>query len=303
MPKETKGYLMLASATILWGLAGAMYKYFFSSQALGPSSLAMVRLSGSALLLMLFLSLYNPSLLRIQKGDIKRLIFFGLAGIACAQFFYLYTISKMNVAVAVFLQYLAPAVIAIYMVCWKKESLGRQGLIALLLAMVGSALIVADQVLVGLLIHLAGLLSGFASAIAFAIYIVYGKTLLERYNSWAVLAYGELFGMIPFWFLAPPWVVLRQHYGWHTWIFFGYVILFSTLIPFGLALMGLRYIKPAPASITMMLEPVMAGVFAFLLLGETLSSLQLAGCVLILTAVVALNLEKSPGSNTVPPPG
>ena len=58
--------------------------------------------------------------------------------------------------------------------------------------------------------------------------------------------------------------------------------------------MGLRYLQPAPASITLMLEPVMAGVFAFLLLGEILSGLQLAGCSLILAAVVVLNLRQKP---------
>ena len=71
-------------------------------------------------------------------------------------------------------------------------------------------------------------------------------------------------------------------------------VIFATLIPYGLALMGLRYLKPAPASITMMLEPVMAGIFAYLLLGETLSGMQLAGCSLILAAVVALNLTQKP---------
>lgn len=293
MPEETKGYLMLVTATVLWGLAGALYKYFFN-QALTPSIMVMIRLSGSSLILMLFLLLYNPSLLRLDKGDLKRLIFFGLAGMACIQFFYLYTISKLNVATAVFLQYLAPAFIAIYAVCWKKESLGRQGFMALLLAMAGSALIVADQALMGLSQHLAGLLSGFASAITFAFYVLYGKTLLERYNPWVVLAYGQLFGAIPFWFLAPPWLVMRQHYGWQIWLFFGYTVIFSTLIPYGLALMGLRYLKPAHASITLVLEAVMAGIFAYLLLGETLSGMQLAGCSLILAAVVALNLTQKP---------
>ncbi len=292
MPNKTRGYLLLIAATILWGLNGAITKYFLN-QALSPLVLAMIRLSGSALLLMLFLCLYNPSLLHLDKGDTRRLIFFGIAGMGCVQFFYLYTISKLNVATAVFLEYLAPAFIAIYTRWWKKESLGRAGLLALLLALGGSALIVADQAFTGLVQHWAGLLSGFASALAMAFYMLYGKVLLERYNSWVVLAYGQLFGAIPFWFLAPPWVIWHQHYGWQTWLYFVYVVIFGTLVPFVLVFTGLRYLRPAPASITLMLEPVMAGVFAFLLLGEILSGLQLAGCSLILAAVVVLNLRQT----------
>lgn len=299
MPKQIKGYLLLVSATILWGLSGAVSKYFFN-QAMSPLILAMVRLTGSSLLLMPFLLLSNPSLLHLDRGDIKRLILFGIVGIGCVQFSYLFTISRLNVATAVFLEYLAPVFIAIYAVWWKKESLGRPGVTALLLALVGSSLIIAGQALAGLLHYWIGLLSGFAAGLTFAFYILYGKMLLGRYNSWAVLAYGELFGAIPFWFLAPPWMLWHQHYGWQTWIFFGYIIIFATLIPFGLTLMGLRYLKPAPASITMMLEPVMAGVFAFLLLGEMLNGMQLVGCCLILGAVIVLNLEQKPaGSHAV----
>jgi drug/metabolite transporter (DMT)-like permease len=303
MPDKTKGYLMLATAAIFWGLTGAMAKYFFN-QALTPLVLVTVRLTLSGLLLLLIISIGRPSLLRLRLADIGKVFIFGIAGMAAVQFFYLYTISQLNVVTAVFLQYLAPAFITIYAGWWKKESLGRFGLSSLLLALGGSALIVADQAFIGLGQHWAGLLSGFASALALAFYVLSGKSLLERYNSWVVLCYGLLCGAIPLCILESPWTIYNLHYGWQTWLFFGYIVLFATLIPFGLAFMGLRYIKPAPASITLMLEPVMACIFAYLLLGETLNSIQLAGCSLILAAVVVLNLEPKPaGSKTVAPPG
>jgi len=294
---------MLAMAAIFWGLSGAMAKYFFT-QTLTPLVLVTVRLTLSGLLLLLLISICRPGLLRLRPADIGKVFFFGIAGMAAVQFFYLYTISQLNVATAVFLQYLAPALITIYAVCWKKERLGRAGLLSLLLALGGSALIVADQALIGLGLHWAGLLSGFASALAMAFYVLSGKNLLERYNSWTMLCYGLLCGAIPFWILESPRAIYNLHFGWQTWLFFGYIVLFATLIPFGLAFMGLRYIKPGPASITLMLEPVMACIFAYLLLGETLSGIQLAGCSLILAAVVVLNLEPgTSGANTVAPPG
>jgi drug/metabolite transporter (DMT)-like permease len=302
MPDKTRGYLMLVTATIFWGLSGAVIKYFFN-QAVSPLVMVTVRQGLSGLPLLLIIALLRPGLLRLRPADVGKMLIFGIAGMASVQFFYLYTISQLNVATAVFLQYLAPAFITIYAVWWKKESLGRFGLPALLLALGGSALIVADQACGGLHQHWAGILSGFASALSLAFYMLSGKSLLERYNPWVVLCYGLLFGTVPFLFLEPPWAIYGLHYGWQTWLFFGYIALFATLIPFGLAFMGLRYLKPAPASITMMLEPVMAGVFAYLLLGETLSGMQLGGCGLILAAIVVLNLEQKPaGSNTIPTP-
>lgn len=290
MSNMTKGYLMVAAAAIFWGLSGAMAKYFFN-QALSPLVLATIRLTLSGLLLLVIISLSRPGLLRLQPGDTWKMVIFGLAGMGCLQFFYLYTISRLNVATAVFLQYLSPAIIAIYAWWWKKESLDQHGLLALLLALGGSALIVADQTFTGLSQHWAGLLTGFGSALAMAFYMLFGKGLLERYHPWVVLCYGMLCGAVPFLLLEPPWVIYNLHFGWQTWLYFVYVIIFATLIPYGLAFLGLRHLLPAPASITMMLEPVMAGVFAFLLLGEVINGLQLAGCSLILAAVVVLNLK------------
>lgn len=300
MSDKIKGYLLLVAATVFWGLSGAVAKYFFN-QAMSPLVLVAVRLTLSALILMLYLSLRDRRSLNLDHGDIKKMALFGTAGMACVQFFYLYTVSQLNVATASFLQYLAPALIVLYAVFWNNDRLSRKSLVALLLALTGSALIVADQAQSGLRGHWVGLLSGFASAAGMAFYVLYGKGLLKRYNSWVMLAYGLLFGAIPFWFLVPPWVLWQHHYGWQTWLFFLYIVIFATIIPFGLAFKGLHYLQPAPASITMMLEPVMAGVFAYLLLGEILNGWQLAGCSLILAAVVILNLEPKPVGLTAGP--
>lgn len=291
MPVQVKGYLLIAMATTLWGLAGAVAKYFFN-QALSPFILVQVRLTVSAILLVVFLYLRYPGLLRLDKADYKKMILFGVLGMASVQFFYLYTISQLNVAPAVFLQSIAPAIIALYSVVWKREKLGSHGLVALVLACVGSALIITNQVFPGMQWPWKGILSGFASAVALSFFILYGKGLLARYNSWEVLAYGWLFGAIPWWFLVPPWVVWQQHYGWETWLFFLYICVFATIIPFGLSFRGLHYLQPSRASIAGTLEPVMAGVFAYFLLGETLTGWQLLGCALILAAVVILQLER-----------
>jgi drug/metabolite transporter (DMT)-like permease len=48
MPDKTRGYLTLASATLFWGLSGALSKYFFN-QSLSPLVLVTVRLTLSGL--------------------------------------------------------------------------------------------------------------------------------------------------------------------------------------------------------------------------------------------------------------
>lgn len=290
MAREIKGYLFIVTATMLWGFSGALSKYFFN-QALSPLVLVNMRLTLSAGLLMSFLYLRHPRILRLAGGDRKKMVLFGVLGVAAVQFCYLHTISQMNVAAAVFLLSLSPVFVAIYAMVWEREPLSLVSSAALLLACTGSALIVTNQVFPGTQRSWLGVITGFASAAAYSFYTLYGKRLLNRYNSWGVLAYGFLFAAVPFWFLVPPWVVLEHHYSWQTWLFFLYASVFATIIPFGFYLKGLHYLKPYCASIAGTLEPVMAGVFAYYLLGETLCGWQLLGCVLILAAVIILQIE------------
>lgn len=306
MPGEVKGYLLVVVATVCWGLCGAVSKYFFN-QSLSPLILVTMRLTISAFLLISFLYLRQPGMLCAARGDRRKLLLFGLVGVAGVQFCYLYTISQMNVAAAVFLLSLAPAFVALYSVIWLREPLGAPGTAALALACAGSALIVTNQVFPGMRRPLAGIITGFISAICYAFYMLYGKGLIRKYNSWGVLAYGFFFGALPFWFLVPPWVVLQQHYTWQTWVFFLYIGILGTIIPFGLFFKGLRCLQPYRASIAATLEPVMAGIFAYYLIGETLCRRQLLGCFFILAAVIILNLEPhlprhlgSPRFRTIP---
>jgi drug/metabolite transporter (DMT)-like permease len=66
----------------------------------------------------------------------------------------------------------------------------------------------------------------------------------------------------------------------------------GTVIPFGLFLQGMKYIRATRASITSTLEPVVAGVVSYLLLGENLFSLQIIGGTTVIAAIILLQAER-----------
>jgi drug/metabolite transporter (DMT)-like permease len=66
----------------------------------------------------------------------------------------------------------------------------------------------------------------------------------------------------------------------------------GTVIPFGLFLQGMKYIRATRASITSTLEPVVAGVVSYLLLGENLLSLQIIGGISVIAAIILLQAER-----------
>jgi drug/metabolite transporter (DMT)-like permease len=88
--------------------------------------------------------------------------------------------------------------------------------------------------------------------------------------------------------VVPPWRLLAHGFSLGLWGVFLAVASIGTVVPFGLFISGLRFLPPTQASIVSMLEPVVAAVAAYLILGETLNSIQILGGVLVLTGVVVV---------------
>ena len=105
--KKTRlGYVYVVFAALMWGLSGSSAKFLFNS-GITPFQLVQLRLTISAALLFLCLLVRFSSLLRIDYKDIFYFILFGTVGMAGVQFTYLFAISKIKVAAAILLQYLA----------------------------------------------------------------------------------------------------------------------------------------------------------------------------------------------------
>jgi drug/metabolite transporter (DMT)-like permease len=218
---------------------------------------------------------------------------------APVQFTYLFTISETNVATAIFLQYLAPIVTAIYAWLVDRQRLSGKLMVCLGLALGGSFLLIFGGT-ARLLISPLGLASGLASAVFLAFYTIYGAKGVGKLSPWTLLCYGLLVGSLP-WLLIDAGLAATGHgvpgaeflTQGSMWVFFGYIAALATVVPFGLYLTGLRSVAPTQATITGMLEPVVSGLAAYFFLGETLRGAQIAGGILIVLAVVLLQVKRS----------
>lgn len=277
-------------ADIMWGLSATAAKYLFNRQV-SPFDLVQVRLILSFVLLTAYLLIFNRSLLRINRSDIPYMIILGIFGVAIVQFTYYFTISQTNVATAVFLEYLAPVFILLYGLLAGKEKASAVKLLALVGAILGGFLMVKGTTGSGMAVTVPGLISGLASAISFAFYTVYGKYGLEKYSPWTLLTWGMGVGGAVWALYNPPWITFSSYGTYGDWLFFVYIAVFATILPFGFFFKGLKYLSPVVAGITSTMEPVLAGILSFILLGEVLTFMQITGCALILSAVIMLQVK------------
>lgn len=282
-----RGYFYVVLAALMWGLSGSSAKFLFNS-GITPFQLVQLRLTISTVLLFLGLLIGYSSLLKISRRDIFYFIMFGTVGMAGVQFTYLFAISKIKVAAAILLQYLAPSFIALHSVVFMREKLNRSTLTALIGATLGCYMVVGAYNLEILSMNIVGIISGILSAITFAWYTIHGEYGMRRYNPWTVLFYALFFGAIVWNILHPPLEAFMHSYSAVQWGWILYIGVMGTLIPFGLYLEGINLIRSTRASITATLEPITAGVISYIFLNEIMEILQIAGGVIVIASIILL---------------
>ncbi len=281
------GYAYAIVAAALWGIAGTIAKFLFNRDVTALA-LTQVRQTLSFLVMMAFFLAFRRNLARVALRDIPYLATLGILGLAMVQISYYVTISKIQVAAAILLQYMAPVFILIYSTTFMKEKLTLPKVAALLLAVTGCAFVAGIYRLDLLKLNLAGVAWGLLAALFFSFWTLYGQAGLKKYGAMTLFAYASGFGSIVWWILNPPRSFFSVHYSTLTWLGFLYIVLFGTVFPFVFYLKSLERLEASRVSITSTLEPVVAGVAAYLALGEQMDLLQALGGILVIAAIIVL---------------
>lgn len=312
-PEAWKGYAYATLAAVFWATGGLVAKWLFSPldgasaqwpiPPLGleadPVVLAGARALTAALILLLYVRITRPDELRIQRGDLVFLAFFGVVGLAALHVAYFFAIANANVATAVLLEYLAPVFVLVVSVAFLGQKLTWALPVGVALSVSGCALVVGAVSPEGLVVSPAGIAWGLAAAAFFACYQLMGRWAAPRFSPWTLLTYGLLAAAV-FWVLflggISSIVELMSTVGGAVAVI--YVAVVSTIIPFAASLKALHYIDATRAVITSTLEPVIAGAIAWFMLGESFDPLQLLGGLLVLAAIVVV--QRSGGKPSLP---
>jgi drug/metabolite transporter (DMT)-like permease len=291
---SAKGYGCTMLAAVMWAVSGTVAKALFLS-GITAFELVQIRVILSSVLMAAAFVVFSKSLLRIRLKDLPYFFVLGCVGMAFAQGAYLYAISRIQVAAAILLQYMAPSLVAIFSIFFWKERPTFLKIVALVLAFCGCYLVVGAYSLQLLHMNQSGIMGGLASALAFAIYTLMGERGMHRYSPWTVLFYAMCFASLTWHVLYSPFHYVTAGFSGTQWLWIFYIAVAGTILPFGLYLMGINYIRSTRASITATLEPISAGFIAFFALGEAMEPLQIFGGVLVISAIALLQVQQERG--------
>ncbi|WP_442598472.1 DMT family transporter [Neobacillus sp. D3-1R] len=293
---RAKGMALVLTGASLWGISGTVAQYLFQQQGISPAWIVVVRLlfSGTILLIAASSSKGSVGIWEIWKNkrDVLNLLLFSILGMLAVQYTFFEAIRQSNAATATILQYLAPMMISVYLAIKAKRLPNSTEMVAVVLALVGTFLLVTQGNIHSLSITRTALFWGLISALALAFYTLNPIQLLAKYGSTIVIGWGMLIGGISFSFVHPPWSFQGE---WSLSSFFGvtFVVIFGTIIAFYCYLESLHYISATETSLLACIEPLSAAILSVVWLNVSFGLAEWLGTGCIIGTIIILSLVKN----------
>ncbi|WP_229075574.1 DMT family transporter [Actinoplanes sp. DH11] len=297
MKPQTIGLIAAITSAATFGTSGAFIKPLLEAGWSPAAAVTARALIAGFLLLPLVLFSLRGRWDALWRGR-WRIVGMGVIAVAFTQLTYFASISRIPVSTALLVEYLAP----LLLVLWVWLTTRRVPRPAVLL---GSALAIGGLVLVigpGALqaVDPIGIMLAFAAAIGCAVYFVVAARPSDGLPPVALAGVGLLLGgavlgligltgLVPFTATFTDVALLGNTAPW--WVPLMVVAVFATAIAYATGIFGSSRLGSRLASFVGLLEVVFASIFAWMVVGETLTPLQMVGGALILAGIASIPAE------------
>ncbi len=285
VPFPRVGYALVALSAAFAAANGVAARGVIDA-GITPREMSAIRIYGAALILLVTLL---PHLRTIRRGDILALVPFALAVLVVGQGAFFQAISRLDVAVVLVVVFMAPLVVAVYERIFHAEKLPAYAYAAMIVAVGGLALAILGAgggisrlSALGLVLAVIAMVSYSASVILAA---RLPTTLPPLARTGAALVIGSLVwaAIVPPWQL--PFDVLDETvtfaggagFAVPVWVGAAFVIVVGSVGVYVCWVAGTGRVGAGAASVVGMGEPVLGAIFAWALLGQSLSNLQSLG--------------------------
>lgn len=272
-------------AGVLWGIISIFLKGLYSA---GFSALQVMFFRGfiSSVFMAIFLFVKDKSLLKFKLKDIWLFLGTGVISLTFFSLCYFYTILESGASVAVILLYTSPIFVLLMSVLFFKEKIIFVKIVALILTFAGCVLVSGVGSSTGL--SAKGFFIGLCAGIGYALYSIFSRLALKKYDYLTVTFYTFLFSaisIIPFCSISEIPSLLTCK----TILLSCGIAFLCTVLPYIFYTIGLSGMETGKAAILVTVEPLVATIIGFVLWKENFSVVKMIGIIAILGSVFLLS--------------
>jgi drug/metabolite transporter (DMT)-like permease len=272
---------------------------------ISPFRLAQVRSIGAFLILLMITLIIARPTLKASKKQLPMLAAYGIIGFAAVQAGYFLGIQRgVPLSLVLIVEFTAPIWIALWIKYVRKAFVPASMWGAIALSLLG--LILLAQVWNGLSFDLIGLLGALFSAFALTAYFLIGKSFGTTRSALSLTVWGLGMASLAWLSAMPVWqfpfevftidMDLQGIFAGTTvpgWVLISWIIIMGTIVPYLFVIGGLRLLSASTSSVIGMLEPVLAGIFAWIWLQQSWNGVQLLGAVVVLVGIYIADRARS----------
>jgi drug/metabolite transporter (DMT)-like permease len=254
----------------------------FALRELSSPSVALIRVTGAALLFLLLQRVLSGARIR-GAGDYARLALYGFFGVVVNQLLYITALTMTTATAATTLITAGPAFTLAIAIVLGRETASPAKWAGIALAAAVALLIVGVRVDAGQLLGNAMVLG---NVLAFSVYLVISRDILRRYDALTVITWTFVFGALG----IAPWGIpsLLAETGGLSSTAVGalaWIVLVPTVTAYYLNVWALARVEASVVAVYVYLQPIVAAGLAAWLLGERPSPWLVPAGLLIFSGV------------------
>ncbi len=182
-----------------------------------------------------------------------------------------------------------PTLVIIFSRVFLKKEITRNGIISLAITYIGIILIAFDSNILNSSDFTLGATYIFISAITYALFLVFGGEMINKYGSvnfnTISMSLSSIYVLIHFYYVSEVDILTLQPM---VYVFGIILALVSTVIPTFMVAEGIKILGASNGSIVASIGPVSTIVLAYVFLGEILSGVEFVGSILVIIGVLVI---------------
>ncbi|MBX3312358.1 MAG: DMT family transporter [Microbacteriaceae bacterium] len=289
------GYIWALLAVSLFGANGSLIKVIIDA-GISPAQVSFFRTLGTAIIAGIILAIIDRKSFRLSKKQLQTMALLGILGVAPIQYFYSVALSLIPVGMTLLIEYLAVPVVALISMLFFHEKLKKTMWVAVLLVIVGVALIAGIS---GVTFDPIGIGAAVLASASMVIYLILGERQVKGTSPLAVAFWPMVFASVLWIVVSQWWTIDSELYTASSslggnletislplWLILLVTVIFGSFLPFFFSFTAMKTLSATVIGIIGTSEVVFGFAFAWLWLNEALTPIQILGALIVITGIV-----------------
>lgn len=290
MKRRNLGYIYVGLAAFFFALIAIIGKSAFNT-GMKVYDLMIMQNAVSAIIMFVYLWIKDKKSIIITGNQLKRVILQGFFGSTATTLFFYLALEKINAGIASMLIFTHPVFVTLFFVVTGIRKITIVNNLALVLAVIGSAMVINLLNLNVIQTSYIGLMYGVICSVSYAFFNVFADLKLKDVKSEVLAMYTSVIMLVVSSILNPGFFRFTITLSPQIMFYVFELAVVSGILPVIFLYKGIALVGSEKSTIIATSELPITLILAFLVLKETMVPTQVIGVAFIISAVLVLQNE------------